>query len=70
VVDARLGVRVAGCVASAPDEESGEVGGLQNTITNLGISIGTALTGATIIAALTTSFLNVIQNNPPDVPNQ
>jgi Major Facilitator Superfamily len=51
-------------VSSVPDEQSGEVGGLQNTITNLGMSIGTALTGAIIIAALTTSFLNGIQNNP------
>jgi MFS family permease len=56
-------------VSSVPDEQSGEVGGLQNTITNLGMSIGTALTGAIIIAALTTSFLNGIQNNP-DVPNR
>ena len=56
-------------VSSVPDEESGEVGGLQNTITNLGMSIGTALTGAIIIAALTTSFLNGVQNNP-DVPNR
>ena len=54
-------------VSSVPDEQSGEVGGLQNTITNLGMSIGTALTGAIVIAALTTSFLNGIQNNP-DVP--
>ena len=56
-------------VSSVPDEQSGEVGGLQNTITNLGMSIGTALTGAIIIAALTTSFLNGVQNNP-DVPNR
>ncbi len=55
-------------VSSVPDEQSGEVGGLQNTITNLGMSIGTALTGAIIIAALTTSFLNGIENNP-DVPS-
>ena len=55
-------------VSSVPDDQSAEVGGLQNTVTNLGISIGTALTGAIIIAALTTSFLNGIQNNP-DVPN-
>ena len=54
-------------VSSVPDEQSGEVGGLQNTVTNLGTSIGTALTGAIVIAALTTSFLNGIQNNP-DVP--
>jgi MFS family permease len=51
-------------VSSVDDEQSGEVGGLQNTITNLGMSIGTALTGAIIIAALTTSFLNGIQHNP------
>ena len=56
-------------VSSVPDEQSGEVGGLQNTITNLGMSIGTALTGAIIIAALTTSFLNGVQNNP-DVPDR
>ena len=30
-------------VSSVPDEQSGEVGGLQNTVTNLGASIGTAL---------------------------
>ena len=56
-------------VSSVPDEQSGEVGGLQNTVTNLGMSIGTALTGAIIIAALTTSFLNGVENNP-DVPNR
>jgi hypothetical protein len=55
-------------VSSVPDEHSGDVGGLQNTTTNLGISIGTALTGAIVIAALSTSFLNGIKNNP-DVPN-
>ncbi len=55
-------------VSAVPDEQSGEVGGLQNTITNLGMSISTALTGAIIIAALTTSFLNGIQNNP-DIPD-
>src|SRR5262249_36762479 len=29
-------------VSSVPDEQSAEVGGLQNTVTNLGASIGTA----------------------------
>ena len=33
-------------VSAVSDEQSGEVGGLQNTATNLGISIGTALAGA------------------------
>jgi MFS family permease len=51
-------------VSSVPDEQSGEVGGLQNTITNLGISVGTALTGAIIIATLTTSFLTGVEQNP------
>jgi MFS family permease len=51
-------------VASVPDEQSGEVGGLQNTITNLGISVGTALTGAIVVAALTSSFLTGIEQNP------
>jgi len=51
-------------VSSVPDEQSGEVGGLQNTLTNLGASIGTALAGAVLIATLTTSFLTGIQNNP------
>jgi len=51
-------------VSSVPDEQSGEVGGLQNTITNLGISIGTALTGAIVIAALSSSFLTGVEENP------
>jgi MFS family permease len=50
-------------VSSVPDTESGEVGGLQNTLTNLGASIGTALAGAVLISALTTSFLTAIQDN-------
>ena len=36
-----------------PDEQSPEVGGLQNTVTNLGASLGTALVGSVLIAALT-----------------
>ncbi len=51
-------------VSSVPDEQSGEVGGVQNTITNLGASIGTALSGAVLISALTASFLTGVENNP------
>jgi MFS family permease len=51
-------------VSSVPDEQSGEVGGLQNTVTNLGISVGTALTGAIVIAALSSSFLSGVEENP------
>ena len=51
-------------VSAVPDEQSGEVGGLQNTGTQLGASIGTALAGAILISALTASFFSGIQNNP------
>jgi MFS family permease len=51
-------------VSSVPDEQTGEVGGVQNTVTNLGASIGTALAGAVLISALTTSFLTGVQHNP------
>jgi hypothetical protein len=51
-------------VSSVPDEKTGEVGGLQNTGTQLGASIGTALAGAVLISALTASFFAGIQNNP------
>ena len=51
-------------VSSVPDEKSGEVGGLQNTGTQLGASIGTALAGAVLIGAMTASFFTGIQNNP------
>ncbi len=54
-------------VSAVGDEQSGEVGGLQNTGTQLGASIGTALAGAVLISALTASFFTGIQNNP-DVP--
>jgi len=50
-------------VSSVPDEQSGEVGGIQNTVTNLGISVGTALTGAIVIAALSASFLTGVEQN-------
>jgi len=51
-------------VSSVPDEQSGEIGGVQNTLTNLGASIGTALAGAVLISALTASFLTGIADNP------
>jgi len=60
-------------VSSVPDEQSGEVGGVQNTMTNLGASIGTALAGAVLISALSTSFFTGIQANhavPPSVASK
>lgn len=56
-------------VSSVPDERSGEIGGLQNTVTNLGASVGTALIGAVLVAALTSSFLTGIRDDPA-VPEQ
>ena len=54
-------------VSAVPDEQSAEVGGLQNTATQFGASLGTALAGSILIAALTASFLSGIAQNP-DVP--
>jgi MFS family permease len=51
-------------VSAVPDELSGEVGGLQNTASNLGISIGTALAGAILMSTLTASFFTGIASNP------
>jgi EmrB/QacA subfamily drug resistance transporter len=51
-------------VSALPDERSPEVGGIQNTVTNLGASFGTALAGSLLIAALTASFFTNIENNP------
>jgi hypothetical protein len=51
-------------VSSVPDSESGEVGGIQNTMTNLGASMGTALAGTILIAVLTTTFLGAVANDP------
>jgi MFS family permease len=56
-------------VSSVPDELSPEVGGLQNTATNLGTSLGTALAGAVLIATLSSVFLTGLHNNP-DVPSR
>ena len=51
-------------VSSVPTGQSGEVGGLQNTATNLGASLGTALAGSILITVLTTSLIAGMQHNP------
>jgi EmrB/QacA subfamily drug resistance transporter len=51
-------------VSAVPTSQSGEVGGLQNTATNLGASLGTALAGSILISVLTTSLIAGIQLNP------
>ncbi len=56
-------------VSSVPDDQSAEVGGVQNTATNLGASMGTALVGAVLIASLTAGLSQGIQSDtslPPD----
>src|SRR5512136_1970355 len=55
-------------VSAVPDERSAEVGGVQNTATNLGASLGTALIGSILIASLTATFITGIQNNPAVPP--
>lgn len=51
-------------VSAVPEAQSSEVGGVQNAVTNLGASIGTALAGSIMIAALSTSFLTSVEQNP------
>ena len=51
-------------VSAVPDSQSAEVGGLQNTATNLGASLGTALIGSVLIATLSAAFMAGIQDNP------
>jgi MFS family permease len=50
-------------VSAVPDDESPEVGGVQNTMTNLGASLGTALAGSILIATLTSAFLVNIEQS-------
>ena len=56
-------------VSAVPDDQSPEVGGIQNTMTNLGASMGTALAGSLLIAATASAFLSNIQQNPA-IPSQ
>ncbi|MFB7978599.1 MFS transporter [Streptomyces vinaceus] len=60
-------------VSAVPDEQSAEVGGIQNTVTNLGASIGTAVAGSILITVLTASFLATIEQStaiPEEVKSQ
>jgi MFS family permease len=51
-------------VSAVADEDAPEVGGVQNTMTNLGASLGTALAGSVMIAAVGSAFLTNIVANP------
>ena len=60
-------------VSAAPEKLAPEVGGLQNTASQFGASLGTALAGSVLITALTASFLSGIADDPdvpPEVVNQ
>jgi MFS family permease len=50
-------------VSAVPDSQSAEVGGLQNTVTNLGASLGTALVGAVLISSLTAGLIRGIEDS-------
>lgn len=51
-------------VSAFPDSMSAEIGGLQNTCTNFGASLGTALVGAVLIGSLSTTFATGVSSNP------
>jgi MFS family permease len=50
-------------VSAVPDSATTEVGGLQNTVTNFGASLGTALAGAILIGVLSTTLITGAQSN-------
>jgi EmrB/QacA subfamily drug resistance transporter len=56
-------------VSAVPDDQSPEVGGVQNTMTNLGASMGTALAGSVMIAAVTSAFIVNIEQSDA-IPNR
>jgi hypothetical protein len=51
-------------MSSVDESKTNEAGGLQGTAQNLGASLGTALIGAVLIAALSSSFVARVEENP------
>ena len=51
-------------MSSVDPDKTNEAGGLQGTAQNLGASLGTALIGAVLIAALTSGFVSRVEENP------
>jgi EmrB/QacA subfamily drug resistance transporter len=51
-------------MSSVDPSKTNEAGGLQGTAQNLGASLGTALIGAVLIAALTSGFTSRVEDNP------
>jgi MFS family permease len=54
-------------MSSVDPSQTNEAGGLQGTAQNLGASLGTALIGSVLIAALTSGFVSRVEANP-DIP--
>jgi MFS family permease len=60
-------------MSSVDPSKTNEAGGLQGTAQNLGASLGTALIGAVLIAALSSGFVDRVEQNeaiPPPVREQ
>ena len=55
-------------MSSVDPAKINEAGGLQGTAQNLGASLGTALIGAVLIAALTNGFVDRVEQNPAVSP--
>ena len=55
-------------MSSVEPEKTNEAGGLQGTAQNLGASLGTALIGAVLLAALTTNVVERVERNPDISP--
>jgi EmrB/QacA subfamily drug resistance transporter len=51
-------------MSSVDPGKTNEAGGLQGTAQNLGASLGTALIGSVLIAALTSGFVSRVEENP------
>ena len=51
-------------MSSVDPSKTNEAGGLQGTAQNLGASLGTALIGAVLIAALSSGFVSRVEDNP------
>jgi EmrB/QacA subfamily drug resistance transporter len=51
-------------MSSVDASKTNEAGGLQGTFQNLGASLGTALIGSVLIAALTSGFVDRVEQNP------
>ena len=56
-------------MSSVDESRSNEAGGLQGTAQNLGASLGTALVGSVLLAALASGFTSKIESNP-DLPQR